>query len=79
MKLKAKTHKWVYPKSGSYTLPRESKPARCVECGAVMFFVARPRKQSSGWPYTGNVEDEVIVTPDGVRHVNAKPRPGCTR
>jgi hypothetical protein len=73
---KTKTHRWKYPRE--YNLPRAKTQAKC-ECGAVLFFVARPRKQSSGWPYTGNVEDEVIVTPDGVRHVNAKPRPGCTR
>jgi hypothetical protein len=44
-----------------------------------MFYEDRARKPGTSRFGRMRVEYEIIVTADGVRHVNAKPRPACTR
>ena len=76
---KSQRHAWKCPIL--YDLAREGKPATCA-CGARLFYVARKKKAAgtgSSHFYGSTAEDEIIVTPDGRRHVNASPRPPCTR
>lgn len=71
-----KRHKWVYP---GYCLATEDRPAKCP-CGAQMYFVRRKKKSGpTDWYYGHDTEDEVIVTADGTKHVNPRPRPACSR